>query len=37
MAPLLTACSGFLFAILWMDLIFDVQIFGHRSAGTELA
>jgi hypothetical protein len=26
-APLLTACSGFLF---------DVQIFGHRSAGAEL-
>ncbi len=36
MAPLLTACSGFLFAVLWMDLIFDVQIFGHRSAGAEL-
>jgi hypothetical protein len=31
-APLLTACSGFLFAILWMDLIFDSQIFRHRSA-----
>jgi hypothetical protein len=35
-APLLTACSGFLFAILWMDLIFDAQVFGHRSAGDEL-
>ncbi len=35
-APLLTACSGFLFAVLWMDLIFDAQIFGHRSAGPEL-
>ena len=23
-APLLTACSGFLLAVLWMDLIFDV-------------
>jgi hypothetical protein len=32
MAPLLTACSGFLIAVLWMDLIFDVQVFGHRSA-----
>ena len=36
MAPLLTACSGFLFAVLWMDLIFDSQIFGHRRAGDEL-
>jgi hypothetical protein len=33
MAPLLTACSGFLIAVLWMDLIFDVQVFGHRGAG----
>lgn len=36
MAPLLTACGGFLLAILWMDLIFDSQIFGHRSSGQEL-
>jgi hypothetical protein len=36
MAPLLTACSGFLFAVLWMDLIFDVQVFRYRSAGEEL-
>ena len=36
MAPLLTACSGFLFAVLWMDLIFDVQVFQYRSAGEEL-
>jgi hypothetical protein len=35
-APLLTACSGFLFAVLWMDLMFDIQVFGHRSAGEEL-
>ncbi len=35
-APLLTACSGFLLAVLWMDLIFDVQVFGHRRAGDEL-
>jgi hypothetical protein len=35
-APLLTACSGFLLAVLWMDLIFDVQVFGHRGAGQEL-
>ncbi|BBY20472.1 hypothetical protein MSTO_06770 [Mycobacterium stomatepiae] len=36
MAPLLTACSGFLFAVLWMDLMFDVQVLAHRSAGEEL-
>ena len=36
MAPLLTACSGVLFAVLWMDLIFDVQVFPYRSAGEEL-
>jgi hypothetical protein len=29
MAPLLTACSGFLLAVLWMDLIFDVQVLRH--------
>lgn len=37
MAPLLTACSGFLLAVLWMDLIFDVQVLQNRSAGEELA
>ena len=36
MAPILTACSGFLLAVLWMDLIFDVQVFQYRSAGGEL-
>lgn len=36
MAPLLTACSGFLLAVLWMDLIFDVQVLQYRSAGGEL-
>lgn len=35
MAPLLAACSGFLFAVLWMDLIFDAQVFRHRG-GDEL-
>ena len=34
MAPLLTACSGFLLAVLWMDLIFDVQV--HRNKGADL-
>lgn len=36
MTPLLTACSGFLLAVLWMDLIFDVQVFGYGDAGAEL-
>ncbi|OBK44674.1 hypothetical protein [Mycobacterium sp. 1081908.1] len=36
MAPLLTACGGFLLAVLWMDLIFDVQVLQNRSAGEEL-
>lgn len=36
MTPLLTACSGFLLAVLWMDLIFDVQVFGHADAEAEL-
>lgn len=36
MGALLTACSGFLFAILWMDLMFDVQVLRHRSVGEEL-
>ncbi|WP_077097183.1 hypothetical protein [Mycobacterium terramassiliense] len=36
MAAILTACSGFLLAVLWMDLIFDVQVLQYRSAGEEL-
>ena len=35
-ASILTACSGFLLAILWMDFIFDAQVFGHRDADAEL-
>jgi hypothetical protein len=31
-SALLAACGGFLLAILWMDLIFDVQVLGHRRA-----
>jgi uncharacterized protein (DUF983 family) len=27
-----TACGGFLLAVLWMDLIFDSQVVGHRDA-----
>jgi hypothetical protein len=29
---LLTACGGFLLAVLWMDLMFDVQVLRHRQA-----
>jgi hypothetical protein len=29
---LLLACSGFLLAVLWMDLIFDTQVRGARNA-----
>lgn len=29
---LLLACSGFLLAVLWMDLIFDSQVRGSRDA-----
>lgn len=36
MAPILTACSAFLFAVLWMDLIFDIQVLRHRGSGEEL-
>ena len=31
-SALLAACGGFLLAVLWMDLIFDVQVLGHRRA-----
>lgn len=33
---LLTACSGFLFAVLWMDLMFDAQVLGERRRGADL-
>jgi hypothetical protein len=33
---LLTACSGFLFAVLWMDLMFDAQVLAGRATGAEL-
>jgi hypothetical protein len=33
---LLTACSGFLFAVLWMDLIFDAQVLSDRHSGGDL-
>jgi hypothetical protein len=30
---LLTACSGFLFAVLWMDLMFDAQVLARHPGG----
>jgi hypothetical protein len=33
---LLTACSGFLFAVLWMDLMFDAQVLVDRPPGANL-
>jgi hypothetical protein len=32
MSSLLAACGGFLLAVLWMDLMFDVQVLRHRRA-----
>ena len=29
--PLLAACGGFLLAVLWFDLMFDVQVLGHST------
>ena len=31
-AFLVVACGGFLLAVLWMDLMFDVQVLRHRQA-----
>ena len=28
---ILSACGGFLLAVLWMDLMFDVQVLGQRA------
>ncbi|MGA9490959.1 MAG: hypothetical protein WBV80_12025 [Mycobacterium sp.] len=33
---LLTACSGFLSAVLWMDLMFDAQVLTDRRPGDDL-
>ena len=35
-SALLAACGGFLLAVLWMDLIFDVQVLRHRDRAAEL-
>jgi hypothetical protein len=32
----LTACGGFLLAVIWMDLIFDSQVLAHRHSGEQL-
>jgi hypothetical protein len=31
-ATLVALCAGFLLAVLWMDLIFDVQVLGHPAS-----
>ena len=35
MSPILIACGGFLLAVLWMDLMFDVQV--RKRVGNTLA
>lgn len=35
-SALLVAGGGFLLAVLWMDLMFDVQVLGHGRRGDEL-
>ena len=35
-SSILVACGGFLLAVLWMDLMFDVQVLRHRDRGAEL-
>ncbi|MEX2245268.1 MAG: hypothetical protein WEC75_01150 [Dehalococcoidia bacterium] len=32
MTPTITAAAGFLLAVLWFDLMFDVQVLRHRRA-----
>jgi hypothetical protein len=34
LVPVLIGCSGFLLAVLWMDLMFDVQVLAHRGRDT---
>jgi uncharacterized membrane protein YfcA len=36
LAALLAACGGFLVAVVWMDLIFDVQVLRHARASGPL-
>jgi hypothetical protein len=32
LTPTITAATGFLLAVLWFDLMFDVQVLPHRAA-----
>ena len=36
MSSILLICAGFLLAVLWMDLMFDVQVLGHGPQREEL-
>jgi len=36
MVAILTLCGGFLLAVLWMDLMFDVQVLRHRDTTRQL-
>ena len=36
MSPILILCGGFLLAVLWMDLMFDVQVLRNRDTMREL-
>lgn len=36
MPGILAASGGFLLAVLWMDLMFDAQVLGHRHGDTPL-
>jgi len=36
MSSILAACGGFLLAVLWMDLMFDVQVLRSRDRDPEL-
>src|SRR5438034_10258010 len=37
MSAVLTLTAGFLLAVLWFDLMFDVQVLGRRPVGEPLA
>jgi len=36
MSALPTLCGGFLLAVLWMDLMFDVQVLRYKGENSEL-
>ncbi len=37
MNPVITAAAGFLIAVLWLDLMFDVQLLRHRDSSSAAA